>query len=169
MTGVRDSYVEDNFEQVVVAFKDCGWKSVFDDESQGHLTSKSLALFQAATKAEEDGEKDRGRALRLLAEACSMTLSPDRPNEPFGPLWEDPQGRSTLPNDFTDSEIKFFAKITDSVDEPTLKGRLADLVWVRGVPRGIRFALQAIDSYTQTPPSRDTWFRDGEKMLESSH
>ncbi|MDE2767887.1 MAG: DUF4209 domain-containing protein [Chloroflexota bacterium] len=163
MTGMRDSYVEDNFEQIVAAFKDCGWKSVFADGSDGHLASKSLALFQAAKEAEKDGEDVRGRALRLVAEACSMTLSSDRPNEPFGPLWQDPQGRSTIPNDFTNSEIEFFAKITDEVDEPTLKGRLADLVWIRGVPRDVRFALLAIDSYTQDSPSPDTWFGDGEK------
>ena len=57
MTGERDSYVEDNFERVVAAFKDCGWKSVFEDDSQGYLASKSFALFQAATKAEETEKK----------------------------------------------------------------------------------------------------------------
>ena len=163
MTGERDSYVEDNFERVVAAFKDCGWKSVFEDDSQGHLASKSFAQFQAATKAEEDGEKDRGRALRLLAEASSMILSSDRPNNPFGPSFETPQGRSIVPSDFTDAEIEFFARITDSVDEPALKGRLADLVWVKSVPRDVKFALEAIDNYTKTPPSPDTWFGDEEK------
>ena len=163
MTGVGDSYVEDNFEQVVAAFKDCGWKSIFADDSDKHLSSKSFALVKAAKRAEEDGKTDRGRVLRLLADACSMTLSSDRANEPFGPQWEDPPRRSTIPNDFTDSEIRFFAQITDSVDEPTLKARLADLVWVRGVPREVRFALQAIDSYTQAPSSPDTWFGDGEE------
>ena len=163
MTGVRDSYVEDNFEKVVAAFKDCGWKAVFEDDSEGYLASKSFALFQAATKAQEDGEKDRGRALRLLAEASSMMLSPDRRNNPFGPSFQTPQSRSIVPSDFTDAEIRFFARITDSVDQPALKGRLADLVWVRGAPRNVTFALQAIDNYTESPLSPDTWFGDGEK------
>lgn len=163
MNGGRDSYVEDNFDQVLAAFKDCGWKSVFEDDSHKNLSSKSFALFQAAKEAEEDGKENRGRALRLLAEACSMTLSLERSNEPFGPLWQDRQYRGVIPSDFTKSEIEFFAKITDSVDDPTLRARLADLVWVRGVPRNVKFAVEAIDSYTQAPPSRDTWFRDGEK------
>ncbi len=163
MTGARDSYVEDNFEEVVAAFEACGWKSVFEDDSHKGLASKSFALFQAAKEAEEDGKENRGRVLRLLAEACSMTLSSERSNEPFGPLWRDRQDRSIIPSDFTKSEIEFFAKITDSVDEPALKARLADLLWVRGVPGAFRFALEAIDSYTQAPPSPDTWFRDGEE------
>ena len=163
MTGVRDSYVEDNFKQVVAAFKVCGWKSVFVGDSEGYLASKSSALFKAATKAEEDGEKDRGRALRLLAEASSMMLSSDCRNNPFGPSFQTTEGRSIVPSDFTDAEIEFFTEITDAVDEPTLKGRLADLVWVRRVPRDVKYALQAIDNYTQAPPSRNTWYGDGEK------
>ena len=161
MIGKRDSYVKDNFDQVLAAFNDCDWKPVFDDDSHKDLASKSFALFQAAKAAEEDGKESHGRVLRLLAEACSMTLSSERSNEPFGPLWRDRQDRSIIPSDFTESEIDFFAKITDSVDEPTLKARLADLVWVRSVPRKVKFAIEAIDSYTQAPPSRNTWFRDG--------
>ena len=163
MVGARDSYVKDNFDQVLAAFNDCDWKSVFDDDSHKDLASKSFALFQAAKEAEEDGKENRGRVLRILAEACSMTLSSERSNEPFGPLWRDRQDRSIIPSDFTESEIDFFAKITDSVDEPTLKARLADLVWVRGVPGAFRFAVKAIDSYTQAPPSPGTWFPDGEE------
>lgn len=163
MNGGRDSYVEDNFDQVLAAFKDCGWKSVFEDDSHKDLSSKSFALFKAAKEAEDHGKEHHGRALRLLAEACSMTLSSERSNEPFGPLWQDRQERWPIPSDFTKSEIEFFAKITDSVDEPTLKARLADLLWVRGVTGAYRFAVEAIDSYTQAPPSPDTWFRDGKK------
>ena len=68
-----------------------------------------------------------------------------------------------MPDDFTDSEIDFFASIIDSIDNPTLRGRLADLVWLRVHPRNVKFALDAIDSYMQVPLDVDTWFRDGER------
>ena len=63
-----------------------------------------------------------------------------------------------MPDDFTDSELDFFASIIDSIDNPTLKGRLADLVWFRGYPRNVNFALDAIDGYMQIPLDVDTWF-----------
>ena len=59
-----------------------------------------------------------------------------------------------MPDDFTDSEIDFFAHIVDSIDKPTLKGRLADLVWLLRQPRNVKFALDATDSYVAGPPGR---------------
>ena len=118
--------------------------------------------------AAEDREA-HAKVLRLLGEACSMMLSSDKSNEPFEPLVRIGGSRSTMPDDFTDSEIDFFAQIVDSIDKPTLKGRLADLVWLLRQPRNVKFALDAIDSYTQVPLDVDNWFGDGGTVLEARH
>ena len=39
MNAVRDSYVEDNFQQVLNAFNDCGWETVLGDVSDENYTS----------------------------------------------------------------------------------------------------------------------------------
>ena len=162
MSSVHDSYVEDNFEQVLDAFKDCGWEAVFQNLPHGGHAPISEELHKAATEANHEGCEARSRVLRLLAEVCSMMLSSDKPNDPFEPLIRINGSRSTIPEDFTDAEIEFFAKIIDSIDSPMLKGRLADLVWLKGHPRDVTFALAAIDSYLQIPLDVDTWFGDGE-------
>ena len=166
MTQSRDSFVEDNPQQALDAFKDCGWEAVFDG-----ITDKGYAFMfdpfrEAAVKAEQEVGRAHGKVLMLLAEACSMMLRPDKPNQPFEPSLVIGGRRSIIPDDFTDSEIEFFAKITGSIDNPLLKGRLADLVWHRRLRRDPDFALAAIDSYMQLPLDVDTWFGDADQCWQ---
>ena len=35
----------------------------------------------------------------------------------------------------------FFAEIVETIDDPWLKARLADLVWLMQSPRAVKFAL----------------------------
>ncbi len=166
MSMTRDSYVEDNFEQVVDAFNNCGWEAVLDGVADKGYYSIFHALREAAARADKEVSRAHGKVLGLLAEACSMRLSPDKPNEPFQPSFVGSGRRLMTPADFTDSEIAFFAKIIESIDNPLLKGRLADLVWIRGLPRDATFALAAIDTYMQVPLDVDAWFRDGERCWQ---
>ena len=63
MNAVRDSYVEDNFQQVLNAFNDCGWETVLGDVSDENYTSMSQALREAATKAYDVDNQGRGKVL----------------------------------------------------------------------------------------------------------
>ena len=166
MNAVRDSYVEDNFEQVLDAFNDCGWQTVLGDVSDESYTSMSQALREAATKAYDVDNRARGKVLQLLAEACSMMLSPEKRNDPFDPIWVGGGTRSTISDDFSEAEIRLFHEIIESIDRPLLKGRLADLVWVKNKSLGVKNALDAIDSYRQLPLDLDTWFSDGERCWQ---
>ena len=166
MTTARDSFVEDNFEQILDAFKDCGWKAVLDGVAEKSYASKFDALREAAVKADKEVSKAHGTVLMLLAEACSMMLSPEKPTEPFEPSFVGGGRRSIIPDDFTDSEIEFFVKTIEPIDDTLLKGRLADLVWYRRLPRDAKFALAAIDSYMQLPLDVDTWFSGGEQCWQ---
>ena len=166
MSTARDSYVEDHFENALDAFKDSGWEAVFEDLSREGYTPISEALNKAAANADQDGRPDHGKVVRLLAEACSMTLSPEKRNDPFGPAWVCGGTRSTISDDFTEAEIRLFAEITESIDQPLLKGRLADLVWVRNKSLGVKNALNAIDSYRQLPLDADTWSSHRERCWQ---
>ncbi len=153
--------VDDSIEELMDAFDDCGLDAVLDDNANKHLSSLSQALYQEARTAEQDGSRDRCDVLRMLADPCSLMLQPENRGEPFRPMWEAGGRRSKSTDDFTGTEIAFFAKIADSIDHPQLRARLADLVWLRGRPRDIRFALAAIDSYMQIPLDPSTWFGNG--------
>ena len=166
MNAPHNSYVADNFQRMIDAFKDDEWKAVWDGDPNRGYTSASQALHDAAKKANDDGNYPLGTLLSLLAEACSMMLVPDKPSDPFHPIWVGGGRRSTIPDDFTDSEIGFFAEVAESIENPLLKARLADLVWVRNKSLGVKYALNAIDSYIQLPIDVDTWFGDGEQCWQ---
>ena len=166
MTLARDSFVEDNPQQVIDAFKDCGWEAVLDGITDKGYAFMFDAFREAAVKAEEGVGKAHGKVLMLMAEACSMMLRPEKLNQTFEPSFVGGGRRSIIPDDFTDSEVEFFAEVTGSIDNPLLKGRLADLVWHRRLPRDPNFALSAIDTYIQLPLDVDTWFGDGEQCWQ---
>ena len=147
-------------------FAGCGWETVI--ESVEHKDNHSLwpAFSTAAEKAAEEGRVKHARILLLLAQACSMYLDPSSRNEPFGPLFSAPERRSAIPDDFDQDDIAFFALIVDAIEDPWLKARLADLVWLMQKPRDVKFAQDAIDSYRAVPLDKWTWYRGGRKCWE---
>ena len=163
MNAAHGSYFADNFDDALKDFKDCGWEKVFDAFPRHDYSAISEQLYEAATKAENAGNQAHARVLWLLGEACSMMLASDRFTNPFDPVFVWGGGRSCIMEDFTESEIEYFAELIDTIERPLLKARLADLVWDRKNPRDVKFALAAIDSYIDLPLEADTWFSGREQ------
>lgn len=147
-------------------FAECGWQiSLADGEREGY-SSMWQAFSSAARKASEDNRPSHGKALWLLADACSMMLSPKSLNEPFKPFMVMEGRRSVIPDDFSESDIAFYAEIVDAIDDAWLKARVADLVWLKQRPRSVQFALAAIDAYRLIPLNTETWVRGGHECWE---
>lgn len=142
-------------------FADSGWKDAITQAPREGYSAMWQALSAAARSAIEQGRNEQGKVLWLVADACSMMLSPSSPNEPFKPFAVFHDRRSVIPDDMPDADILFFAEIVDSVDDDWLKARLSDLVWMKGKPRNTAFALKAIDAYRCLPLDTDTWIRGG--------
>lgn len=119
------------------------------------------SLSAAARTAIENGKASEGKALWLLADACSMLLNPSSANEPFKPFMVMDGKRSSLPQDFQESDIALFAQFSEEVDDVWLQARLSDLVWLLLTPRGPKHALLAIDAYRQVPLGTKTWVSGG--------
>lgn len=143
-------------------FAGCDWKTALAGANSEGYDSMQQALAAAAKQAIREDRQAHGKTLWLLSDACSMRLSPDSANEPFKPFLVLHDRRSPIPDDFLESDIAFFAQIVNDVDEPWLKARLADLVWLMQRPRKIEFALTAIDSYRSIPLDIETWADGGE-------
>lgn len=147
-------------------FTECGWKSSLADEDREGYSSMWQAFSSAARKASEDKCPSHGKALWLLADACSMMLSPKSLNEPFKPFMVMEGRRSVIPDDLSESDIAFYAEIVDEIDDAWLKARVADLVWLKQRPRNVQFALAAIDAYRLIPLDAETWIRGGRECWE---
>lgn len=142
-------------------FAESGWKEAITQAKREGYSAMWQALSAAARSAIEQGRNEHGKVLWLLADACSMMLSPSSPNEPFKPFAVFHDRRSVIPEDMPDADIVFFAEIVDAVDDDWLKARLSDLVWLKGKPRNTAFALKAIDAYRCLPLDTDTWIHGG--------
>ena len=142
-------------------FEASGWKEAIAQAAREGYSARWQALSAAARSAIEQGQLEHGKVLWLLADACSMTLSPSSPNEPFKPFAVFHDRRSVIPDDLPDADITFFAEIVDAVDDNWLKARLSDLLWLKGKPRNTAFALKAIDAYRCLPLDTDTWLHGG--------
>ena len=142
-------------------FNTSDWKDSIAQATREGYSAMWQALSDAARDAIEQGRIEHGKVLWLLADACSMMLSPSSPNEPFKPFAVFHDRRSVVPDDISDSDILFFAEIVDGVDNDWLKARLSDLVWLKSKPRNIEFALKAIDAYRSLPLDTDTWIHGG--------
>ncbi|MGS3377060.1 DUF7380 domain-containing protein, partial [Klebsiella pneumoniae] len=125
-------------------------------------------LQKSSKEMLDRGKTEHSKTLELLARAASMMLTPSSVNEPFKAYFHDFQTgrRSTLPEDFTEDELTFFDEIISDLNEPWLKSRLADILWLLKRPRNIEYAKLAITSYISLPIDGATWVCDVNKCWE---
>ncbi|MCG5531461.1 DUF4209 domain-containing protein [Halorhodospira halochloris] len=147
-------------------FAKSGWKQAIDGARREGYSAMWSALSGAARQAMADEKLAEGKVLWLLADACSMTLRPERSNNPFDPFFVMEGRRSGLPEDFAEEDIAFFAEIVEQADDAWLRGRLADLVWLCSKPRDPKYALIAIDAYRELELDTETWIRGGRECWE---
>lgn len=147
-------------------FAESGWREVLAGADREGYSSLWQVFSDAARQAITDGQSVQGKVLWLLADACSMRLVPGSFNDPFKPFMVMEGKRSVIPDDFEETDIALFTEIYESVDEPWLAARLADLVWLKALPRNTTVALAAIDAYRRVPLDGETWTRNGRECWE---
>ena len=139
-------------------FNGCGWKKALSDANDPDRYNEiRSALWEAEKEAREEGRKEHGKALWLLASSCFMMLVPDNANEPYQPIYTSGNERGIIPEDYSESDITFFANIVNLIDNTWLRARIADLVWTVERSKRFPFALIAIDSYMELPLEVETW------------
>ena len=157
------SCLEDDFELALEAFNETNLDAILRDASDLGYTSIAQALFKAAREAENRGNQALAQVLMLLDRSCWTPIPHSKSNNPFYDSGVSRKKRTDLESAFSDSEICFLENIVNLVNNPYLRGKLADLVWNRQQKRDIQFALLAIDSYIGLPLDPDTWFGDGQE------
>lgn len=149
-------------------FNACGWKAALQEvDAPADYCSLTQAFLGTADRAVKEERRTHGKVLRLLADVCSMGLSPDSSNEPFKRCVVLSDGRCSMGlDDLSADEIEFVAAIVDSIDNPLLKARMADVAWTLKKPKDVEFARTAIESYLSIPLDWKTWQRDGRECWQ---
>lgn len=147
-------------------FRRADWRKAIDSSDREGYSSIWQSLSAAARTAIEAGQIAEGKVLWLLADACSMMLSPGGVNSPFKPFMVMEGKRSALPEDFQESDVALLAQVSEEIDDAWVQARLADLVWLLKRPRSPKHALLAIDAYRTIPLNTETWVRGGRECWE---
>jgi hypothetical protein len=98
-------------------------------------------------------------ALKLLAGICSMMLVPEELGDPYRPMVQWGDGTSSMapehvPRDATGA----LAQLVERLDNPALRARIADVVWLRDRSKGRQIALAAVRAYRELPIEADSWY-----------
>ncbi|MEM9405155.1 MAG: DUF4209 domain-containing protein [Acidobacteriota bacterium] len=83
--------------------------------------------------------------LKLLVASSTMYLDPSTPEAPLKPRFVTPDGRTTIPDDFSEDEVAAMVESIDSVVQNDLRARIGDIAWTRC--KNYKGALGAIDAY----------------------
>jgi hypothetical protein len=151
-------------EQLVLTREDLestDWRAALGQASREGYVAMHTALSKAVKEALDAGRTAQGKVLWLFSDACSMMLKPAQVSEPFAPLWEIGDRRSVVADNFTDVDLDFFTLAFPGIDDPWLRARIADLLWVRRRNLGPQMALEAIDAYRAIPLNWETWRSGG--------
>jgi len=162
-----ERYPED-IEISIEDFRNSDWLAAITHADREEYSSLWQSLSSAAGQAVKDGKFKEGKALWLLADACSMMLKPSSLNEPFKPFMVMDGKRSALPEDFLPSDLEIFSQIVEEITDYRLCARISDISWLLLKPKQPKHALLAIDSYRQFPISTEAWVRDGRECWDRS-
>ena len=136
------------------------WKDILGNSPMDRYHKAERKFSDAASDSRAEGNLPRAKVFQLLANACAMDLTNKSQDEPFEPSitgW----GMSTATLDwFSESDINFLAESIDEIEDPMLRGRLADMLWLRMKPKNHRCALEAIDNYRSLDLNNESWVKD---------
>ena len=137
-----------------------GWKEILRKSPISHYQEASNDFSSAMSNAQEEGDLPRAKVFQILAVTCAMDLTNKSRSEPFEPWGKGPGALTATLECLSESDIKFLSDTIDDVDHPMLKGRMADILWLRKTPKDVKFALKAIDNYRSLDLNRKSWAKD---------
>lgn len=99
---------------------------------------------QRQNVAKQAGDKELEQLMRLLWQVFSMYFQWGK-EQPFGPLMSGPQGRTMIPEDLTEAEMKNLEEILTISINPQFVARISDVLWLRR--RNHLYAKKATEAY----------------------
>lgn len=127
-------------------FESCPWKEALDGIPK-HSYNYMSALN---AKAKEYGEDSaHWKPLNFLSALTGMMLNVDGSGPVFKPMFEFSSGHSPLPESIPQENFEPLFNFAVSLDEPILRARIMDVLWVRRIPNKVSAAKHAISAYLE--------------------
>ncbi|WP_248587826.1 DUF4209 domain-containing protein [Dickeya zeae] len=135
-------------------FHEAGLDDLLMNNSDADINSLKMLLLNAS----KTHVRGAARALTLLYNVVSMILVPDEPAVVFRPFIILSDGRCSMgPEHLSSDDIDILAQVANTIRQPVLRARIADLVWFLDRRRGVQYPQMAIEAYRSQPINSDTW------------
>lgn len=138
-------------------FAASGFEALLQLHPKASCQELHSVLWQAAEAAHSEGQDRSAYALRLLSGICSMRLVPGDKKIYRAMIEWDDSDQDIEPNKLSDAHHDALAAIALQVPHAVLRGRIADLIWLRSRRRGVQYPRAAIDAYCSLPVDRESW------------
>jgi hypothetical protein len=123
-------------------------ENVHGNAGHRHCDDYIVPFGKRAEALVTENKPELADAFRFLGAVTSLHLKPDDQYKPFVPFLVTPAASSPGIDDLTDEQVAVVAQVAGMVDDPELRARLADLVWIR--EKDYRLAQVAVVAYTNS-------------------
>lgn len=124
------------------------WNEMIDTSVEKKCAFYSDLLRKKASQLKEERESGAARAFELLADLAMMRFVPGEKTDPYQPVFRYQGKRSMVPSDLTQNELKFLTDLIPGIDDPELKARISDVVWLG--TRNYGCAQTAVESFLRS-------------------
>ena len=134
-------------------FNKFDWQIICADSVEKECHNYSTAYFKKANEFEKNNNVTGQEIFTLLGAITSMMLKSDSFSEPFGPMFVLQGSRSAIVEDFNDKQLDVLREITKDINDPELKARIADVLWI--TKKDYKVCHIAVESYLESAPALD--------------
>ena len=137
-------------------FTDSSWRDAVEAAEERDCNNYRTMFYTKATEARTTGDERAANLFNLLGDLASMFIDADDLADPLKPMWQSGGQRSAIPSDF-DPALGYLADILPQIDDPELKARVADVLWLR--KRDFKAAREGAAAYLAAARlvDRDDW------------
>lgn len=129
--------------------KDCPWARIIAQADEKTCINY-FDLFKNAARELEADSPSKKKGLLLLQAICSMILNREIDGPAFIEMFSGPKGRTTLPQDLTDEHLEVFFQLLPDINDPELKSRIADIIWLNKKAYKFDAAQVAVPAYIKS-------------------
>ena len=133
------------------SFDEVDFEAPLSGLSEVDSSSLRTAYFSASDLSQGDadtGSLHQASVFGLLAQLCGMHFRPTNKAEPFSPVFQDANGRTSVPVDYIGAQSVELEKVVPKTRHPALRARLADVAWLNR-KAAAEMARIAVDAYCE--------------------
>ncbi|KAB8033609.1 DUF4209 domain-containing protein [Fluviispira multicolorata] len=124
-------------------------------------------LFKDAEKLKNNGKIIISENVALLAHIMGMTLDAKDRKNPFKPFFKTNISRSFSMDDLVEKLLNVLKEALSLIQNPIIRSRILDILWIRVRPKNVSLAIDAIDEYIKSSIAQRNI--NPELIFKSSH